>query len=186
MLIFSRLLHRINPVLASLFLLGMAVMPRAASADEEYGALQQLAPTPAPPISLLRADRETLETQEDWKGKIVILNFWATWCGPCVKEMPSLNALAKAYADKDVLVIPASQDITGYLTIKTFYRRKNLDALPVIWDKDSFSFKSFELSVLPVSIILDRQGQVIARVSGDFDWDSTDFHAYLDKALAKK
>ena len=178
-----RLLHRRNLALASLFLCLCA--PISANADS-YGVLQTVAPQQVPALQLMQADKAAAQSQADWQGQVGVLNFWATWCAPCVKEMPSLNALAKHYAGKPVLIVPAAQDITGFLTIKTFYRRQKLDALPLFWDKDTASFQALGLNVLPASFVLDQKGQMIARVDGTYDWNSEEMHRLIDAALAEK
>jgi len=152
--------------------------------ETKYNTLTYPAPAPLKALSLLTPGTEAPVSSQDWKGKVVVLNFWATWCGPCVKEMPSLNALAKSYEGKNVLVIPASQDVTGFITIKAFYRRHKLDHLPVYWDKGFTAFKTLGLSVVPVSLVIDRQGMIIGWVEGVIDWDGPEVHALIDKALA--
>jgi thiol-disulfide isomerase/thioredoxin len=180
----SRLLHRRNLALASLFL-GLAFSAPAAAAEEkeDYGKLIRVIPKEFPALSLFQQGKENAETVADWKGQVVILNFWATWCGPCVQEMPSLNALAKQYEGKKLRIIPASQDVTGFLTIKTFYRRQKLDALPVYWDKDTEAFKALGVTILPISYILGKDGRVIGHVKGGYDWESDEMKQFIDRVL---
>lgn len=184
-----RLLHRRNPPLARIFLaLALLACPLPALAEDVsvYNELTTPAYTPLPDLEFLTPGDNGPMTSESWKGKVVVLNFWATWCTPCVKEMPSLNALAKSYSTNDVLVIPASVDTTDILTIKTFYRRHKLDALPVVWDRESASFKKLGLSVVPISVVIDPKGMMIGWVEGTIDWNGDEVHALIDKALEKR
>ncbi len=129
-------------------------------------------PKPVAAISVQKAETHGPDTPESWRGKVVVLHFWATWCTPCVEEMPDMNRLAKRYAgNRDVLIVPVSQDMTGFLTIKTFYRRHELSALPMYWDEKAAAFKALGLNALPTTLILDRDGRVTAQIRGQADWD---------------
>ena len=114
------------------------------------------------------------------KGKPVLLNLWATWCAPCVKEMPLLDRLA---ADEPKLqVITASQDLGGADVVSKFFAEHHFTHLKPWMDKEGelgFAFGGG----LPVSILYDAQGKEVWRVNGDLDWGSPQVRAALDEGI---
>jgi thiol-disulfide isomerase/thioredoxin len=123
-------------------------------------------------------DQNNLHSLSDYKGKVVLLNFWATWCAPCVSEMPTLAKLAKSMEDK-VDIIPISVDYKGADAVKKFYEEQDITTLPIFVDNKGKAFKELKLQVLPVTYIIDRKGMIIAKVMGELDWDSKEVHEYL-------
>lgn len=121
----------------------------------------------------------------DLRGKVIVLNFWATWCAPCVSEMPSLDKLDSYMEGKDVVVLPLSVDFKGAEAVKQFYEQHGLKNLPVSVDQSGLSFKQFELKALPTTIIINKSGKEIARVLGEIAWDEKEVRDYLT-GLAKE
>lgn len=167
MLEICRQLQRRNAYLARIFLcLVMLVASPLAAETVRFDSPQVL-----PDLSVLAADAKEAETPADWRGQVVVLHFWATWCAPCVEEMPDMNRLAKRYAgNRQVRIVPISQDMTGFVTIKSFYRRYQLDALPSYWDARAKAFKALALTALPSTLIVDREGYVLAQIRGQASW----------------
>jgi thiol-disulfide isomerase/thioredoxin len=121
----------------------------------------------------------------DFKGQVVLVNLWATWCGPCVKEMPTLAALQQAYAGKPVKVVAVSVD-SAEATDKAkafiakhapldFYQNADLK-LPFAFQPPAQEF--------PTTVIYGKDGLQRARMTGDADWSSPEAHAVVDKLLA--
>ena len=107
----------------------------------------------------------------DYHGKIVLLNVWATWCPPCVAEMPSLDALEAQMGGADFAVVPISLDRRAS-HIPSFYDTARIKHLPA-WHDASFGLNgALELPGLPTSIFYNRSGREIARIAGEVDWDS--------------
>ncbi len=106
-----------------------------------------------------------------FRGKLVLLNFWATWCVPCKDEMPSLNALA-ARLPPGVMIVPVSIDVSGAVTVRGYYRQLGLDRLPVFLDRDSDAMHRLAIVGIPTTLIIDRDGQEIARQVGPLQWDA--------------
>lgn len=106
-----------------------------------------------------------------FRGKLVLLNFWATWCVPCKDEMPSLNALA-ARLPPGVMIVPVSIDASGAVTVRGYYRQLGLDRLPVFLDRDSDAMHRLTIVGIPTTLIIDRDGQEIARQLGPLQWDA--------------
>jgi thiol-disulfide isomerase/thioredoxin len=117
-----------------------------------------------------------------FRGKVVVVNLWATWCGPCVTEMPTLAALQKHYAGKDVVVVPISVDRKSAIQdVKSF-----IDVHPPLplYNDATFSIPmKLKVMGLPTTIIYDRQGREVARVKGEAKWDSPEAIALIDHLL---
>lgn len=143
------------------------------------GSLKKLTVLDAPPpqpSAIYKAPDGAEMQLSDYKGKVVLLNVWATWCPPCVAEMPSLDRLEAKMGGEDFAVIPISLD-RRVTDIPPFYKEAGLDTLP-IWHDDSFGLNgALALPGLPTSIFYDRSGREIARIPGEVKWDS-------DEALA--
>lgn len=107
-------------------------------------------------------------TLADFRGKPVLVNLWATWCGPCVAEMPTLAATAQALKGK-VAVIAVSQDLDGAAKVTPFLAGRKLDTLPVYLDP-KLGLSTHYRANLPTTILYDATGKEIWRVTGGFDW----------------
>ncbi len=104
------------------------------------------------------------------KGKVVLINFWATWCPPCLSEMPSLNKLYRDYRNKGLIVVAISTD-RSVTYVKDYLRNKSLD-LPILMDSDGKVFRQFKAFSLPTTFLLDKNGVIIQRYLGEEEWDS--------------
>jgi thiol-disulfide isomerase/thioredoxin len=113
----------------------------------------------------------TLKISE-FRGKLVILNIWATWCLPCRKEMPSLNNLQKIFANKKVVILAIAQDKAGIRLIEKFYSEMKITNLEIFLDSRGKSQRFAGVFVLPTTLIIDRNGFEIGRLIGGAAWDS--------------
>jgi thiol-disulfide isomerase/thioredoxin len=109
-------------------------------------------------------------TIADFKGKPTLVNLWATWCVPCVKELPTIEALAKAQADK-LNVVAVSEDIQGRGPVDAFWKAHKLAALTPYLDKDNGLMLALREGGLPVTIYYDADGKELWRLQGDLDWN---------------
>ena len=114
-----------------------------------------------------------------FKGKVVLINFWATWCVPCVKEMPSLNKLATTIGKDKFAVVALSLDGPTRAKVAPFIRDKELGALDVYLDDKRSAYGKLDILVLPTSILVDKQGREVGRLSGDAEWDTPDAIALI-------
>jgi thiol-disulfide isomerase/thioredoxin len=105
------------------------------------------------------------------KNKLTALHFWASWCIPCAKELPMVNAAQKKYADRGLKIIPLSMDF-NVDQIKRFYKENNIDTLAVMLDYDQKTLKNFKVKGLPTTIFISSEGAVIARTEGEISWES--------------
>ncbi|MEW6739417.1 MAG: peroxiredoxin family protein [Nitrospirota bacterium] len=121
----------------------------------------------------------------EFRGKAVLLNFWATWCGPCRAEMPSLNNLYNEYKDKGLVVLAVSVDASEK-PVKSFARELKL-TFPVLMDKDkAVSFDEYAVLGLPTTFLIDRNGVVIEKIMGEREWDSPQMKEKILKLLGGK
>ncbi|MAJ63494.1 MAG: redoxin [Alphaproteobacteria bacterium] len=109
----------------------------------------------------------------DFSGRVVLLNIWATWCAPCVAEMPSLNALQERAAGTEFDVVPLSVD-RGSVVVQKFYNQHELRHLLIFMDEAGNSVSELEVGGLPTSILIDHNGREVGRFEGDANWNSDD------------
>lgn len=120
----------------------------------------------------------------DYRGKVVLLNFWATWCAPCRHEMPSLDALETELGGDDFAVVPVATGRNPVPIIERFYDKVGVSALPILRDPGKTLAADMGVMLLPVTVILDREGREIARYTGDADWNGAEARAVLEAVLA--
>ena len=125
---------------------------------------------PVPDWSLVnqKGNREKLS---DYRGQVVLINFWATWCPPCVFEMPSLQRLYHQFEGKNFKVLAVAVDEGGWGAIGAFLKRVPVE-FPLFWDQTGAVADLYGVSRLPESYLIDPQGLVIKRFSGPVEWDS--------------
>lgn len=121
----------------------------------------------------------------DWRGRVVVLNVWATWCGPCRDEMPSLDRMRAALGDAPVELVALSVDQGGTELIRRYYRDNGLDALEVYRMPFDAAEKALALPGIPVTLIVDREGNEAGRVIGEAAWDRPEVIQML-KRLAER
>lgn len=153
--------------------------PRAA----ELVTLHPVAPArPAPDAPFKTADGAT-RTLADYTGKPVLVNLWATWCPPCVAELPSLAAFARTLAPQGIRVLPISADRGGAKTVEAFYAAHAISGLPVLIDPDMGLMHAFGAQGLPTTYVIDAAGRIVGMEEGGMDWGAADvantLHALL-------
>ena len=120
----------------------------------------------------------------DLKGTPVVLNLWATWCAPCVIEMPTLDALA-GQLEGDVKVLTVSQDVRGAEVVAPFFEQREFAYLEQWLDPDAKLNQALnEEGLMPVTILFDAEGKELFRVAGGYEWDSEEAIAAISEALA--
>lgn len=127
-------------------------------------------PSPAPDISFSDLSGNTLGLK-DFRGQVVLINYWATWCAPCLRELPSLERLQAKLSDDDFRLIALSTDREGSEKVAPFLEENGFDELPVYLDPGNRTVAPFELIGLPTTILIDRQGREVGRYTGPAEWD---------------
>ncbi len=140
-------------------------------------------PAPSEAFQALHGPEVTLD---DFRGQVVLVNFWATWCAPCVREMPSLERLHTALEDEGFAVLAISQDRGGSSVVAPFLGRLDLQRLPVYLDPKGKLARIFALKGLPTSFVIDRNGQVVAGLVGPAEWDSPEAIAFMRHYLRQE
>jgi len=122
----------------------------------------------------------------DFRGKVVLLNLWATWCAPCVVEMPLLDELAADMAG-ELQVVTVSEDLQGAVAVVPFFEERDLPNLPQWLDPNNALAASYGGgAVLPLTVLYDAQGKEVWRVMGGYDWASEDARAAIEEGLAER
>ncbi len=152
------------------------------------GEMRQLAVLQAPPAMPARSIRDALGAETTLGaiagGDVMVLNLWATWCAPCMQEMPTLAELQRRYEGR-IRVIPVSVDSEGQRErAQRELARLSDGALPFLIDITRGVLFDVQAAGMPVTIIYDRQGREVARLAGGADWSSDEAAALIDAVLA--
>lgn len=137
-----------------------------------------------PAVSFLDASGAPVPLS-NWRGKVVLLNFWATWCAPCIKEMPALDNLKTRMGGPRFDVIALSEDRQGMDVVKDFFKRQKLTGLRPFVDTDQIG-TSLGLRGLPTTILIDANGRAVMRIEGPRKWDGPEMTALIQTLLAEK
>ncbi|HET6182820.1 MAG TPA: TlpA disulfide reductase family protein [Acetobacteraceae bacterium] len=134
------------------------------------GQIMRLEPPRAAPDAAFTTGDGKSRILADYKGKSLLVNLWATWCAPCVRELPSLAALAATLGKDGIDVLPISSDLGGAPTVEAFYRDHGIAGLPVLIDKDAALTHAFGARGLPTTYLIDPQGKIVGLEEGGMDW----------------
>jgi thiol-disulfide isomerase/thioredoxin len=118
---------------------------------------------------------------KDYKGKLVILNFWATWCSPCKKEMPSLDTLYQDKKFNNLEVFAVNVEQPNKLKTKNFFTDLNIKKIKIFFDSDLNFVKEFKLRGVPTTILVNKKGEEFARIIGEVDFQDKKFLKWLLK-----
>ena len=119
-----------------------------------------------------------------WRGRVVLLNLWATWCAPCRQEMPQLDRVQARLGGRDFEVLALSMDKRGAPAVRNFYERTGVRALAVYVDEQVRATEALAARGIPVSLLIDRQGRVVERISGPVDWSDAARLASIQHLIA--
>tara|TARA_E500000178_G_C16466367_1_gene506770 strand:- start:35 stop:562 length:528 start_codon:yes stop_codon:yes gene_type:complete len=118
---------------------------------------------------------------KDKKGNIMIINFWATWCAPCKREMPSLQKLSENYPN--IKIFPINMEKPNKLRAEDFYNSIGISSLDIYFDPELKLVKLFKMRGLPTTILIDKNGMEFGRVQGEIDFSSENFLNILKKYI---
>jgi thiol-disulfide isomerase/thioredoxin len=141
-------------------------------------------PRPAPELAFQDAQGHPLSL-EDFRGQVVVLNLWATWCGPCRSEMPSLDRLQAEAGGAGLHVLPLSVDRADLAQIQTFYQDTGIQHLNIYRDPSAAASRALGAFGLPTTLVIDAEGREVGRVIGPAEWDSAEALAALRAVMAK-
>ena len=124
---------------------------------------------------------QTKLTLKGFKGKPLVVNFWATWCSVCVKKMGTLNRFAGKFQEKGGEVIAISQDRGGLSTVQSYYARNGYNNLAIYLEPTGQLANAFGVQGFPTSIFIDAQGKEVGRIAGGVDWESDNIHQLIEQ-----
>ncbi len=158
----------------------------AAADAARGGEMQKMTfaePRALPDVPLIGMD-DAPRSLVEYQGKWVVLNFWATWCPPCRHEMPSLGALQTAMGGERLQVVTVATGRNAVHAITEFFAEAGVEHLPVLRDPKMALARNMGIAGLPVTVILDPQGQEVGRLIGDADWNSAEARTMLEALVA--
>jgi len=158
-----------------------AVVPSAPAANSlDLSVFDQ--PRDVPEIRFKNAEDREL-TLADFRGRVVLLNIWATWCVPCRKEMPALDRLQAQLGGEDFLVLPLSIDRAGLSAVKRFYEELGLQKLGIYIDTSGAAPRSLGAPGVPTTLLIDRDGREVARKIGPAEWAGPEMVALIRRLI---
>lgn len=166
-------------------IMGVLLVGRAAVATErlfDAMGMAKVSGKAAPDFTLPRVDGQPISLQEH-RGKVVFLNFWATWCIPCREEMPALEQLHQKYQSKGLAVVAINLKESAE-QVKEFFQKHTL-SFPALLDHNGTVFREYLVAGMPTTYLIDRDGQILARGIGARDWARTEALELIDALLNK-
>ena len=187
------LVHRRKALGLPLLALGLSLwaLPTASADDGPpafRGAVRQftlIEPPRKAPFGPIRDAKGDIVDMSRYAGKVLLVNFWATWCAPCVIEMPTLDRLQAALGGKRFAVLTISVDQRGMEKVGPFFKEKGYRNLPVLLDTRRRTFQAFSGRGLPTTYLIDHRGYVIGYLEGHAEWDSPAARRLIDYYLAR-
>lgn len=145
-------------------------------------AWETFPPSALPPLVFQNSDGTT-KFINDYKGHVLLVNLWATWCGPCQAELPTFATLAPKIRPFGGLILPISLDSGGIDTVKAYFAAHHISNLPVLADASGGDLSMLAAPGIPATIIVRPDGLAVAHLAGAADWDNQNVINFL-KALA--
>jgi len=169
--------------LIPLAILGLTLVvflyPTIGAGETAWGA----EPVQAPTFTLPNLQGQPVSLAK-YTGKVVLLNFWATWCRDCAREMPEFEKLYQAYKEKGLAVLAIALDKEGRPAVEAFLQNEHLElTYPILLDSEGVAARSYRLSWVPVTIVMGRDGRIIETILGARPWGSEEVMNSIEKLL---
>lgn len=142
-------------------------------------------PRSIPEIPFEKDDGEAM-TLADFRGKVVVLNLWATWCPPCRREMPTLDALQAKLGSQRFEVVALSVDRAGPSIVREFFADEGVEHLALYIDTSARALSRLGVPGIPTTLVLDTEGREIARLTGEADWATPEMLDYFRDLIDKQ
>ncbi|WP_169308462.1 TlpA family protein disulfide reductase [Ferrimonas aestuarii] len=138
------------------------------------------------PPELIFEDRNgNPKSMNDYRGNLTMINIWASWCGPCLKELPSLEKMQEHFKDEPLKIVPVSVDEDSPEKVYELLAKYNLDHTYSLFDKEQSMNGVMPTNVVPATYFLDAKGNIIGFARGYLDWSDPDVNPYMDKLIDK-
>jgi len=164
-------------------LVALAAAPLAFAGEPPRNFILHETPEPAAAVRF-EDDRGQPRSLADFRGKIVLLNLWATWCAPCIKEIPALDRLAAALNGADFAVVAVSIDRKGIDVIQKLFAERDVQKLAMYVDRSGEALRTVRAMGLPTSLLIDREGREFGRAVGPAQWDDAATIAFFRDAAS--
>lgn len=165
--------------------LAVAALPIAIAQSPPKNFVSHEELKPVPKITV-EDEQGRARSLADLQGKVVLLNIWATWCGPCRREMPSLDRLQATLGGSEFEVVALSIDRTGVEAVRKFYTDVGIRNLAIHIDRSGSAARDLGAIGVPATILIDRQGREIGRLMGPAEWDEPGIVEFLKRLVAQK
>jgi len=141
-------------------------------------------PRPVPDVAFVDGAGKSVRLT-DFEGKVVLLNFWATWCAPCVRELPTMDRLQARLGGEGLAVVAVSWDRGGLAVVEPFLAELGIEHLDIYLDTPGRTGPEFGVRGLPTTFLIDRQGRMVGGMEGPAEWDSPEAEALIRHYLAR-
>lgn len=169
---------RLAAALLAAVVLAVAAAPLAHAQEPPRNFVLHAAPKPIPAVSF-EDDQGRPRSLADFRGKVVLLNIWATWCPPCRREMPSLDRLQSRLGGPDFEVAALSIDRAGIDVVRRFYAEAGIRNLAIYIDSSGKASRELGATGLPSTLLIDREGRELGRLAGPSEWDAAGTVAFI-------
>ena len=164
---------------------GMALLTCSISLSAESNRSFQAIQEPKAAPSSIFFDGKKNVGLNTFKGQFLLVNFWATWCSPCIREMPSLDRLAKKMAVKNLVVLAVSEDDGNPAQVKIFVDKLKLRSLTVLYDTRKLGSNDFGVRGIPSTFLVSPKGKILASLEGSAVWDEGNLYDEITDYLRK-
>ena len=171
-------------MIAAVLVMAVAVPPSVGAQEATKTFIMHAAPKPLAPISFVDEQGQA-HSLSDFKGKVVVLNVWATWCVPCRTEMPTLDRLQAVLGGADFEVVPVSIDRGGLGIVGKFFTEIGVSHLAKFIDTSGQVLRGIGAVGLPTTLIVDRAGNEVGCVVGPAEWDASEVVELLKSVMAR-
>ncbi|TIP25761.1 MAG: TlpA family protein disulfide reductase [Mesorhizobium sp.] len=165
--------------------LGIAVLSAAVARAQEPTPMTLHEEPQSLPELVFADEAGEPRSLEDWRGKVVLLNVWATWCAPCRAEMPTLDRLRERLGGERFDVVALSVDRAGARAVRKFFDEVGV-GIPVFIDQDGAAIRSLRLFGLPATLLIGPYGNELARLAGPAEWDAAEMVAFFEGIIERE
>lgn len=178
------LCRRVLPILG-IALLNLSISHAQARQHPPIPFTVHPSPRPLPDIEFKDGDERDLRLS-NFRGRVIVINVWATWCAPCRREMPTLDRLQSKLGGPEFEVVALSIDRAGMDLVNTFFKEIEIRDLKRYLDQTASVMRKFAIVGIPTTLLIDRDGREIWRYAGAAEWDNDEWVGEIRKAIAGK